>query len=137
VPAAAAACLVLVAASHAAPAKGAGERIAEKQATGIARALPAQTPPMGWNSWYALGGEDGWKTTDEQTIAEIADALVATGLAEAGYRTLVVDDSWSADVRQEGSGLQAHRLSQIYLDRAGSAIIIRPLLSFFDGVYAR
>ena len=109
-PAAAAACLVLVAASQAAPATGAGARIAEKQAAGEERALPAaQTPPMGWNSWYALGGEDGWKTTDERTIAAIADALVATGLAEAGYNTLVIDDSWSADVRQEGSGLQAHR----------------------------
>ena len=46
----------------------------------------AQTPPMGWNSWYALGGEKGWVNTNEETIKEIADALVSTGLAAAGYR---------------------------------------------------
>lgn len=84
-----------------------GERIAQKQSrfdlkegpgerqapTASTRALgedgsylPAQTPPMGWNSWYALGGEKGWRNTDEKTIRAMADALVATGLADAGYR---------------------------------------------------
>jgi hypothetical protein len=48
--------------------------------------LPAATPPMGWNSWYALGGESGWARTNEATIRETADALRETGLAAAGYR---------------------------------------------------
>jgi hypothetical protein len=49
-------------------------------------ATPAETPPMGWNSWYALGGESGWARTNEATIRETADALRETGLAAAGYR---------------------------------------------------
>lgn len=48
---------------------------------------PAQTPPMGWNSWYAFGMEKGWPLTDEDNIRETADALVSTGLSSVGYRS--------------------------------------------------
>ena len=91
-----------------------GDRLArEEAARGRARtwssgaeAEAAALPPMGWDSWYALGGESGWAKTDEATIRATADALVATGLAAAGYRTVVIDDSWSARERR-GGGLQA------------------------------
>lgn len=56
------------------------------QSLASSASAPAQTPPMGWNSWYALGEESGWPTTDEKTIMETADALISTGLAEVGYR---------------------------------------------------
>lgn len=92
-----------------------GGRIREWEARGLDEAaiistLPAQKPPMGWNSWYALGEENGWERTNEATIMETADALVSTGLAAAGYTTLVVDDSWTSNVRREGAGLEAHEL---------------------------
>ncbi len=67
------------------------DRLARREAVAAtaapeASALPAATPPMGWNSWYALGGERGWAHTTEGTIRETADALRETGLAAAGYR---------------------------------------------------
>ncbi len=49
----------------------------------------AQTPPMGWNSWNAFE-----QKIDEKTIKEIADALVRSGMRDAGYRYLVLDDGW-------------------------------------------
>jgi len=51
----------------------------------------AQTPPLGWNSWNAFS----CKVT-EADIRAAADALVDTGLREAGYEYVVVDDCWMA-----------------------------------------
>ena len=45
------------------------------------------TPPMGWNSWNTFGCN-----ITEQIGREQADALVVTGLRDAGYRYVVVDD---------------------------------------------
>ncbi|WP_074107535.1 RICIN domain-containing protein [Paenibacillus helianthi] len=49
----------------------------------------AQTPPMGWNSWnfYACN-------VDENKIKEAADLLVSTGMKDAGYKYVVIDDCW-------------------------------------------
>jgi alpha-galactosidase len=55
---------------------------------------PARLPTLGWNSWYALGKSSGWPLTREDVILETASALVSTGLRDAGYTTLVIDDSW-------------------------------------------
>jgi alpha-galactosidase len=49
----------------------------------------AMTPPMGWNSWNALG-----KTVSEELIRETADAMVSTGLKDAGFNYIVIDDYW-------------------------------------------
>ena len=49
----------------------------------------ALTPPMGWNSWNALG-----KDISEQSVKEAADAMVSTGLKDAGYAYVVIDDIW-------------------------------------------
>ena len=57
----------------------------------------APTPPMGWNSWNTFGGQ-----IDEQVVAETADAFVESGLRDAGYEYLVVDDLWEADERFYG-----------------------------------
>ncbi|MBS3762757.1 MAG: glycoside hydrolase family 27 protein [Planctomycetes bacterium] len=54
----------------------------------------AQTPPMGWNSWNTFGSE-----VNEQIVRETADAFVDTGLKEAGYEYVVVDDFWEAPER--------------------------------------
>jgi alpha-galactosidase len=49
----------------------------------------ARTPPMGWSSWNKFGEE-----IDDKTVREIADALVKTGLRDAGYVYVNIDDGW-------------------------------------------
>ncbi len=49
----------------------------------------AATPPMGWNSWNKFGCH-----VDEQLIEATADAMVASGMRDAGYRYVVIDDCW-------------------------------------------
>ena len=50
----------------------------------------ALTPPMGWSSWNTLK-----KNPTEAVIKQTADAMVATGLKDAGYLYVNVDDFWS------------------------------------------
>ena len=47
------------------------------------------TPPMGWNSWNCFN-----KNISEEQIREIANLMVSTGLKDAGYTYLNVDDCW-------------------------------------------
>src|SRR5262247_4485861 len=49
----------------------------------------ARTPPMGWNSWNHFGCD-----VSAQLIRETADAMVASGLRDAGYQYVVIDDCW-------------------------------------------
>ncbi len=49
----------------------------------------ARTPPMGWNSWNKFGG-----AVSDSLVRETADALVASGLGDAGYRYINIDDGW-------------------------------------------
>ena len=49
----------------------------------------AQTPPMGWNSWNYFHGN-----VTEQDIREAADALVSSGMRDAGYVYVNIDDTW-------------------------------------------
>jgi hypothetical protein len=58
----------------------------------------AKTPPMGWNSWNAFQAN-----IDEAKIKAIADALVSSGMRDAGYVYLVLDDGWMAKER-DGNG---------------------------------
>ncbi|MDT7744198.1 MAG: alpha-galactosidase [Actinomycetota bacterium] len=60
----------------------------------------ASTPPMGVNDWNAVGCTDAF---DEAWVRAQADALVATGLREAGYRYVNLDDCW-ASPRRDGAG---------------------------------
>ena len=52
----------------------------------------AATPPMGWNSWNHFA-----EKVDDKTIRETADALVSTGLKDAGYIYLNIDDTWEGE----------------------------------------
>lgn len=54
----------------------------------------ALTPPMGWSSWNKFGTD-----INEKVIMEIADALVETGLRDAGYVYVNLDDCWHAPGR--------------------------------------
>jgi alpha-galactosidase len=49
----------------------------------------APTPPMGWNSWNKFGCK-----VSETLIREMADALVSSGMRDAGYQYVVIDDCW-------------------------------------------
>jgi alpha-galactosidase len=49
----------------------------------------ALTPPMGWNSWNTFACN-----VDEALIRETADAIVASGMRDAGYQYVVIDDCW-------------------------------------------
>ena len=51
----------------------------------------ARTPPMGWSSWNAFHDQ-----IDEALVRETADALVSTGLAEAGYVYVNLDGTSTA-----------------------------------------
>ena len=53
-------------------------------------------PPKGWNSWNTFGHE-----INEKVICEMADAIVSTGLKDAGYEYVVIDDCWSQRDRDE------------------------------------
>jgi len=57
----------------------------------------ALTPPMGWNSWNKFGCD-----VSEKLMKEMADAFVASGMKDAGYQYLVIDDCWQ--VRRDGEG---------------------------------
>jgi alpha-galactosidase len=52
----------------------------------------AQTPPMGWNSWNYFFG----KVTD-QNIRDSADQIVASGMKDAGYVYVNIDDTWEGE----------------------------------------
>jgi len=51
--------------------------------------MVAATPPMGWNSWNFFAG----KVTDKD-IRDTADLLVSTGMRDAGYVYVNIDDTW-------------------------------------------
>lgn len=60
------------------------------------------TPPMGWNSWNTFGAD-----INEKLIFETADKMVETGLSDAGYDYLVIDDCWSLKERDKDGRLVA------------------------------
>lgn len=52
----------------------------------------ALTPPMGWNSWNKFACN-----VSEDMIKEMADAMIASGMKEAGYTYINIDDCWHGD----------------------------------------
>jgi alpha-galactosidase len=61
----------------------------------------ARTPPMGWNSWNTFGCN-----INESLIRQMADAIVSTGMRDAGYQYVVVDDCWFNPNRDSAGNLQ-------------------------------
>jgi hypothetical protein len=53
-----------------------------------ARLVIAATPPMGWNSWNRFQG-----SVSDAVVRQTADAMVASGMAAAGYQYVVIDDT--------------------------------------------
>ena len=52
----------------------------------------AVTPPMGWMTWNFFG--DNINETD---IREMADAMVNSGMRDAGYTYIFIDDGWQGE----------------------------------------
>ncbi|MDG4808885.1 ricin-type beta-trefoil lectin domain protein [Micromonospora sp. WMMD1120] len=61
----------------------------------------ARTPPMGWNSWNTFGCN-----INESLIRTMADAIVSSGMRDAGYQYVVVDDCWFNPNRDSSGNLQ-------------------------------
>ena len=58
----------------------------------------AKTPPMGWNSWNKFGCN-----VSEDLIRQAADALVSSGMKDAGYEYIVIDDCWQVSRDEKGN----------------------------------
>ena len=58
----------------------------------------AKTPPMGWNSWNKFACN-----VSDQLIRETADAMVSSGMKDAGYQYVVIDDCWQVKRNPDGT----------------------------------
>ncbi len=56
----------------------------------------APTPPMGWNSWNTFQ-----TNISEKLVKEMAEALTAGGMKDAGYNYIVLDDGWEMKTRDK------------------------------------
>jgi alpha-galactosidase len=61
----------------------------------------ASTPPMGWNDWYAFKCN-----LNEQLVEQTADAIVSSGMRDAGYDYVNLDDCWLSHSRDANGNLQ-------------------------------
>lgn len=59
-------------------------------------------PAMGWNSWNTFA-----EKINEEVVMRSADIMVESGLKEAGYEYIVIDDCWSLLDRDKDGKLQA------------------------------
>src|SRR5579862_7646680 len=57
----------------------------------------ASTPPMGWNSWNHFD-----EKIDDATVRATADAMVRTGMRDAGYVYINIDDTWEGERDAQG-----------------------------------
>ena len=64
----------------------------------------ARTPPMGWNSWNLFAGR-----IDDRTVRTMADAMVSSGMREAGYIYVNIDDTWQGVRDAEGKLQPNHK----------------------------
>jgi alpha-galactosidase len=58
----------------------------------------ALTPPMGWNSWNKFGCH-----VSADMIKGMADAMVKSGMKDAGYQYVVIDDCWQVARDADGN----------------------------------
>lgn len=61
----------------------------------------AKTPPMGWSSWNTFRN-----LIDQDLIMETARAMKNSGLADAGYQFVNLDDCWQSSMRDSDGKLQ-------------------------------
>ncbi len=58
----------------------------------------ASTPPMGWNSWNWF-----FEKVSDKDVRQAADLLVSTGMRDAGYVYVNIDDGWQGT--RDGGGI--------------------------------
>ena len=58
----------------------------------------AKAPPMGWNSWNKFGCN-----VSETLVREVADAMLSSGMKDAGYQYIVIDDCWQVGRDKSGT----------------------------------
>jgi alpha-galactosidase len=58
----------------------------------------AATPPMGWNSWNKFGCN-----VNENLLRQTADAMVSTGMKDAGFQYVIIDDCWQTSRDRDGN----------------------------------
>ena len=66
----------------------------------------ALTPPMGWSSWNLFRHR-----INEDIIKSIGDAMDKSGLKDAGYIYVNIDDCWQASERDEKGRLQWDKMN--------------------------
>jgi alpha-galactosidase len=66
--------------------------VALAPARGQSASQIAATPPMGWNSWNYFA-----EKVDDQGVRAAADQIVASGMKDAGYVYVNIDDTWEGD----------------------------------------
>src|SRR5688572_25874629 len=74
--------------------------VAAMQAGALENGL-GRTPQMGWNEWNTFGCN-----SNDALIRAVADAMVSSGMAAAGYQYLNLDDCWSSRTRNADGTLQ-------------------------------
>ncbi len=79
----------------------------------------ARTPPMGWNSWNHFGCN-----VSAQLVREVADAMAANGMRDAGYAYVTIDDCWQ--VGRDAAGV-------LIADPARFPGGIKPLADYVHG----
>ena len=57
----------------------------------------ALTPPMGWNTWNKFACN-----VSDELVRGMANAMVKSGMKDAGYQYIVIDDCWQ--VSRDASG---------------------------------
>jgi alpha-galactosidase len=71
---------------------------AEREQAGSPGNTLAKTPPMGWNSWNKFACN-----VSEDMIRQTADAMVSSGMKDAGYQYVVIDDCWQVERDANGN----------------------------------
>ncbi len=74
----------------------AGKKTTTDVTLNVSDNLISPTPLMGWMSWNIFQDK-----ISEQNIKEVADLLVSSGLRDAGFDYVLIDDHWHADARDE------------------------------------
>jgi alpha-galactosidase len=58
----------------------------------------ALTPPMGWNTWNKFACN-----VSDELVRGMADAMVKSGMKDAGYQYIVIDDCWQVSRDAQGN----------------------------------
>jgi alpha-galactosidase len=64
----------------------------------------AKTPPMGWNSWNKFAGR-----VDDAAVRGMADAMASSGMKDAGYQYINIDDTWEGASRDAQGNITTNK----------------------------